>query len=68
MGLKRRRFRLSDNVHIGESNNEWIGATIEREITDGSAGKPLYSNLHGSKRAKETKSAQQEIDICHPRH
>ena len=31
-----------DNVHIGESNNEWIGATIEREITD-VKGKLLYT-------------------------
>ena len=51
-----------DNVHIGESNNEWIGATIEREITD-VKGKLLYTVTFKDRNGKETKSAQQEIDI-----
>lgn len=51
-----------DNVHIGESNNEWIGATIEREITD-VKGKLLYTVIFKDRNGKETKSAQQEIEI-----
>ena len=51
-----------DNVHIGESNNEWIGATIEREITD-VKGKLLYTVTFKDRNGKETTSAQQEIEI-----
>lgn len=51
-----------DNVHIGESNNEWIGATIEREITN-VKGKLLYTVTFKDRNGKETTSAQQEIEI-----